>query len=567
MAEQYRAQWNHDDPDVTRRVAVAAAKWIRGKYGQELLDDGSAHTRTFSADGTECVASLDIVDGNEDGAATVSFRFTETQPSGTFWQTEIVAAQGPDEALADYYCSVSTEQVDPRTTIDIAAPKVAIELLNDATSANWPLDAKSMALDADLAQVFGDALASLDRGVPFVVLRPTDDSAETLDDARATADRIARRLAGLCSVQVLNSELEAALSDRFAPRGFFVPAGHVRVFHPSANGWDLATRANPMRRLAAREAISGWVTAQVAPRSVVRQPQPAIAKYLRSDRALTVVGGGAEQGDAGRVEALEKQNKRLSNTIVQLERDNARLLLDADEQHLEYGVLSEEFAQVNVSFAKSDASLRATQSALWFALSAYPELKDQLREKDLLPWADDEVDAPVTVAELAGDEDPGTSADCFEFAREFLGDWLSIPAEAGRDLDALDGSASASVWAAKSWRAFLALAAYAEAKAQRDDVTGFWEWCESGAPLHWPATERALAMKESDTTMNTRKFAAARNFPLAEGETMVMQAHIKIQEGGNDTIPRIYFAYDDDLGKVRVGFFGPHYLVPNPSAS
>lgn len=52
-----------------------------------------------------------------------------------------------------------------------------------------------------------------------------------------------------------------------------------------------------------------------------------------------------------------------------------------------------------------------------------------------------------------------------------------------------------------------------------------------------------------------------------EGGTQVMEAHVKIAEGGGETIPRLYFAYDDDLGKVRVGFFGPHRLVPNPSAS
>ena len=125
------------------------------------------------------------------------------------------------------------------------------------------------------------------------------------------------------------------------------------------------------------------------------------------------------------------------------------------------------------------------------------------------------------------------------------------------------------MWAAKAWRAFVALAAYAEAKAAdaESKVAGFWEWCDSGAPLHWPATKKTLAMKESEGTMNNRRFAATRTFPTEEGGTQVMEAHIKIAEGGGDNIPRLYFAYDDDLGKVRVGFFGPHRLVPNPSAS
>lgn len=570
MAELYRAQWNHIDEDVMSRVSSAVSTWLREKFHKDFPFDGSTYSSSFTARGTECTVSLDVVDEEAPSSHTAAFRLTETKQTGEFWATDIVAVYNPDQKQADYYCSVSTEQVDHHAEIAIAAPRVAVALLSGATSKNWPLDPQSLKLDAEVADHFATVLASSDRGLPFVVLRPGDESENARSEAISTADRIAKSLAGLCSVQVLNSELVAALSPRFTSDGYFLPAGHIRVFHPSATGRDLATRANPMRRLRSAEAIVGWVRAQVAPRSVVRQPQSTIAQYLRSDRALTAISGGETHGSVERVNALENANKRLNNAIVELEHDNENLLVAAEEYQLEYGVLNEEFGQVRAHMAKTTRDLRAMETALKCALAIYPDLDAMLHERGLHPWPQhvESTKTPDDVATIASAMDPGSSTDCFEYSRELLTEWLSIPESAGQELNVLDDSPNASVWAAKAWRAFVALAAYAEAKKwDPEGVTGFWEWCESGAPLHWQASQKLLAMKESDGTMNNRKFAGSRAFPTEEGSTMVMEAHIKISAGGNDTIPRLYFSYDETLGKVRVGFFGPHRCVPNPSGS
>ena len=461
---------------------------------------------------------------------------------------------------------MSTEQTQSAVPISIAAPRVATALLEKSTSANWPLDPTSMLVDDAIADLYADALASRDRSIPFIVLRPTDESDEQRREVTATADAIARRLAGLCAVQVIGADVETGLSERFTPGGYFVPAGHVRIFHPSTNGSDLATRTNPMRRLRSSKVLMEWVTMQVAPRSVVRQPPAAIARYLRSDRALRTVGGGVGGDAAETIAALEKANKRLAGTISDLERDNGALFDALSESSLEYGVLNEEFTALDADAARRKALMQSLESALSFALTANPALERNLRGKDLWPWPDGDV---ATIVDAMSQDANSTSADCFEHARELLGRWLSIPDDAAQQLETLDASPNASVWAAKAWRAFVALAAYAEAKTADPEskVAGFWEWCDSGAPLHWPATKKTLAMKESEGTMNNRRFAATRTFPTEEGGTQVMEAHIKIAEGGGDNIPRLYFAYDDDLGKVRVGFFGPHRLVSNPSAS
>jgi hypothetical protein len=76
-------------------------------------------------------------------------------------------------------------------------------------------------------------------------------------------------------------------------------------------------------------------------------------------------------------------------------------------------------------------------------------------------------------------------------------------------------------------------------------------------------------MTESETVLNNERLASHRILPVdravdGAGEVL-MQAHLKIQLGGGPTIPRIYF-HDDtrgSTGKVHVGFFGPHDLMPN----
>ncbi|MDE0320451.1 MAG: hypothetical protein OXH86_06970 [Acidimicrobiaceae bacterium] len=44
---------------------------------------------------------------------------------------------------------------------------------------------------------------------------------------------------------------------------------------------------------------------------------------------------------------------------------------------------------------------------------------------------------------------------------------------------------------------------------------------------------------------------------------------MKVVPGGGMSIPRIYFVDDTrhKTKKIHIGFFGPHALVPNPSAN
>jgi len=175
-------------------------------------------------------------------------------------------------------------------------------------------------------------------------------------------------------------------------------------------------------------------------------------------------------------------------------------------------------------------------------------------------YAEDEADAvPTSVSSVT---DAGLQAQLY------LSDRIIVPAEAMRDLDDLDATVNAPSWGQTSWRAFRALHAYASALASSDDPGSFWSWCaNSGHPLAWPATNKKLAMQESESVQANATLRNARVLPVstsvsADG-TIYMGAHIKIAQGGGNLAPRIYFHVDGANAQVHVGFFGPHKYMPN----
>lgn len=167
-----------------------------------------------------------------------------------------------------------------------------------------------------------------------------------------------------------------------------------------------------------------------------------------------------------------------------------------------------------------------------------------------------------------------TVSEAVRAAERHLRAWLTISRSAARDLHGVDTAPEAAAWAATAHRGLRALAAYARARREEDFAGGFWAWCAQGgsAAVCWPASEKKLAMRESETVMGCAKYRRTRVFdvdPRVEPSgRMVMQAHLKISEGGGDLAPRIYF-HDDTggaTGRVHVGFVGPHHLVPNTRA-
>jgi hypothetical protein len=198
---------------------------------------------------------------------------------------------------------------------------------------------------------------------------------------------------------------------------------------------------------------------------------------------------------------------------------------------------------------------------------AQRDLDRQAREIAYLRtrWSGDDiaVDTSTPLPESAD-----APSDAVRLAREHL-TMIAIPDRASEHVGELDGFPESGVWGSQCWWALRALHLYAIAAK---DYSGFWNWCEtSGDAFAWRATPKKLAMSESDYVMNalsdTRRFEVDAR--VSSSCTIIMEAHIKISEGGGPNIPRIYF-HDDTKGatrKVHVGFIGPHKYVPNASSN
>ncbi len=141
---------------------------------------------------------------------------------------------------------------------------------------------------------------------------------------------------------------------------------------------------------------------------------------------------------------------------------------------------------------------------------------------------------------------------------------VQIAESALQESAALNSAADKERWIEDTWKALGALHQYSTTE---HSFTGdFYRWCrDSGDQFVWYPDR--VAMQESDTTM--AKYGHKRVFDIdtqvvSDGR-IEMQAHIQIQKGGGQHIPRLFFFDDTNgvTGQVHVGFVGPHRLVPN----
>jgi hypothetical protein len=218
-----------------------------------------------------------------------------------------------------------------------------------------------------------------------------------------------------------------------------------------------------------------------------------------------------------------------------------------------------EIARLSAALARSESDAYAHADELEELREERDGLQRTLRAV-LAPTAtttDDRVDPH----EL---EIPTSITAAIELARTHLG-CLCIPDGALHDIEDLEATAKYAVWASTIWQGFLALNDYAEAKARGEQPPGFKLWCDQTCA--WPS--RKLAMVESDTVMKNDQLRNQRRFVISTdvepSGRIHMFAHLKIQEGGGDHIPRLYFHDDTDgpTAAMHVGFLGPHRYVRN----
>ncbi|WP_075740392.1 MULTISPECIES: hypothetical protein [Actinoalloteichus] len=482
----------------------------------------------------------------------------ETRDDGSRWTTTVRSWAGDcvEKDLGGQHGwiwvdveAVSYESLDDVT---VAAPKFVRTLLSEGVN---PTDSDVLLshqprefVGADGAEELAELITSMGRVVPVVVFTPLprDSSFRASRAAMPMRDRFdelmvraAGMAAGLALITLLDEtgveQFNLIMGDSYAVRD-----GAFRIYEPGVDpaldeGWrhryTLPTRFLRYRQTAGQvinRAISLRAGARRAPASfefAERMLNDAVRREPAEWAELITIAEEESAELRTRVSSLDQRYLDLLDEQYQLEGDNNRLRAELGEAR---------------------RKLALAEPALW---RDKPEAMQQLLAEQVPASADSPTDAIL-------------------LAQEHLNDRLCLPAEACAHIAHLDNAVEARAWGETSWRAFLALHAYAVALVGGEAPGTFWTWCEtSGHPAAWPATTKKLAMKESETVRNSTRLWSKREFivdrRVSPSGRIYMEAHIKIATGGGPLAPRIYFHPSRETGMVHIGYYGPHRNVPN----
>lgn len=532
MSLVYRASWadaGDDRPgiDPCRRVFE---QWALEGTGATAVEGEEMQFDRPDGRGCRTVRVADVSAeglGDTDGVTAAwegSVADESTDAPRTVWVTTVrVALTGSDTHIC-VENHVETEDVTRR--VSVGRPRVVDGLV--AACARPRLGNSLVRLDtvdvnADGIELLVTFLEDEARSLPVIVVSGVDDEVRAAGLARI-ADRITTRARGIATVVVLDADATRAFRDRLDTLAVW--DGAIRVYAPGA---PLAPSQAYRHRYYTSMLLESRESAVV-------------------DRILYAAATMSTRRPLHQVfTVFERQSSQRPTPLTPEAMGDGLVHLD---QELELEELREELDSVHVQLNQAKGHLDRLRLAL------------AERQIHTLFW-ETEFDPGDSVPDVVDDVDGAILA-----ARAYLTDWLEIHDDAERELVGINTGAQAGVWGNTTWSGFRALAAYAEARST--GFTGrFWEWCDQGHPLAWPATTKKLSMTESESVRTNRKWAAARHLPVSTdvdpSGRVFMWAHLKIAEGGGDLAPRVYF-YDDtrgETGKVHVGFVGPHHLMPN----
>lgn len=515
MSVIYRAVWTDArETDGEGYISLARdyfSKWAKDDPDGTTLPDGE------STWGQRTVRLRSLRDGPALGLeATRSER--SVGPSGieSQWDTSLRVVATSDRIHVWVETQMESDDVTQR--VKVGRPRLVSDLLaigGKPALGGSALLTDVLELNGDGAQVLIEALQDPSRTLPFIVFSaPRVHEVETW---RRYAQRVATRSEGIANVAWLDSEgtdvFHQALGD------LAIWGGAVRTYMPvplvAADAWRhryitgqrVREFGDPADRL-----VYGVAQAST------RRPVPGIFNLFN---------------DAG---------AQISEQELAHMRQEFEFQLELEQE--DRGELEAELGRTKGHLDRLVSALRA-------------------RGMEELIWATHDPDPSQDLPDTVQDVSEAVLA-----AQVHLGEWLTIPESAARELDGIDAATNAYAWGNTTWRGLRALAAFVGAR--RDGFSGgFWAWCERGEPSGWPATPKKLAINESETVQKSSSLMKYRLFEVdravkADGK-LHMQSHLKISEGGGDLAPRVYF-YDDTAGttrKVHIGLVGPHYLVPN----
>jgi hypothetical protein len=555
MTLVYRAVWEDDSAEPLRVLEDEFKEWCTTKgVDPDDIPRRGRHTVSESS-------WIDVRRADVEAGRALQCTHAEVDNRGRTWTTTATALV--DSEANSFWVDLDCH--DPNGgRPDMAAPRLVRGLIaNGGRPMAFGEEVRTTAKRTMPAGVndLVDHLVDGGRQVPVVVFSPDARAhpSKTLERADATA----ATLAGIAHVYVLTPQACEDLN-RMLPEGFGVFSGAVRLYLPGLQADDPDDRFRhrffPVRQIAAHPRRAASMLAGRLARLQIHPPIPRawdqLGALLRrpSDEAVgtraaeiaTERRSATESDDLG---ALRAEIDALTKLLAEADLIREELERDAAEQ----------ITSLEASVATAEAE----------RFDDADELEELRRERDALQRNMRLLAQPPGLIDESPDDPhqlavPESIADAIELAQERL-TCVVIPDEALRDIDELDGTAKYQVWGSTIWQGLLALNEYARTKAAGVEHSGFKLWCE--ATGDWPVSK--LAMTESDRVQNEPKFRDQRSFvvdpAVSPSGRVLMFAHLKIQAGGGDNIPRLYFHDDTDgpTGKMHVGFIGPHRHVRN----
>jgi hypothetical protein len=549
----YRSVWRDDGVDAINLLEMEFRKWASEKTG--LPVDQIPVRGTLAV--TDNSKRIDVRRADTESGKAIQCTLVETDPKNRHWTTTAIAIS---VGLTQTFW-IDVDCVDPHArTPEIASPRLVRQLLDRASKPvadGLIIATKVEIIEPHKARIFVEELGHKGRHLPIVVFSPDRRAIpkKTFDRAEAAA----KALAGVAQVFVLTPRAEIEVQN-YMPQGFWVYGGAVRLYVPPL---DFSNPADAVRHpYLARYSIEKHP--QLAASSLARRiaklnshpPVPSEWPELRRLLRRPSEDEIREQIERNRaskdVESPSPSN--VDTEVLTLE----RLLAEAD---LMLAESDRKIQEQNVRMSELEDQHINDVIELQIALETIEDLQRNFR---LMNLETSEVENSLNFSDPELVEAPEALVDVVELARNILTK-LSIPGDADRDLDDLDDGHKGRVWAHTTWQGLLELHRYAVAKASSQFRGGFMQWCSGQG--NWSVAK--LAMSESETVKADSSLWDKRYFPvsheLSDSGRMHMEAHLKIQIGGGNSIPRLYFFDDTDgkTGLIHVGFVGPHYLVPN----
>lgn len=554
MSLVYRAVWDDLSAEPIAVLDDEFKDWCRSKGIDP--DDVPYRGRHESDSGIV----VEVRRGEVEYGRALQCCLTEADPRERTWTMRATAMA--DARINTFWVDLDCHDPHDRP-VEMAAPRLVRGLIQNGgepTSFGLPLRVEAWRIGPANVSELLEPLLDPERRAPFVVFSPhLDDRPElTLQRADATAGA----LAGVAHVFSFRPAATQVIDDAL-PQSFRVYGGAVRLYLPGMciDDPDDADRHRwiPRQVIKAHPRRAASLLASRLARLQIHQPIPEVWERLRGllrqptqnqigDRAAAITN--QRPGLGMDITALRKEIDDLTALLAESEllRATAEKEASIATQRLERAVAEEE--ERSYDDAAELEALRSERDAL----------QRNLRQVGIGTLA--------TTADAAADPHdlavPETVEAAIEQAREHLPN-IVIPDEALRDIDEFSSTPKYEVWGSAAWQALLALNDYAALKQQGERPAGFYTW--SAETNAWPVNK--LAMTESETVEQSSRLRGQRNFVVSTevdpSGRILMFAHMKIQRGGGDNIPRIYFHDDTDgtTGKMHVGFVGPHRYVRN----